>query len=103
MYKKIFIVFILLAVFADAQILQQKVLNAAKRGDGKFYAWIYFKDKDRSMQKVKLFPNAKKRRAKVGAIQNEDWYDRNLSENYIKNVLETGVKLRQRSRWLNAI
>jgi len=103
MYKKIFIIISILAVFAEGQVLRMQKMNAAIRDNGKYHAWIYFTDKVKSIEKPHISQKALKRRSKVNIDKNYNWYDLNPSEEYINKVLNTGVLLRGKSRWLNAI
>jgi len=103
MSKHILIVIFILAVFSEGQVLRVQNMNNAIRDNGNYCAWIYFIDKDKNIQKSTISNKAIKRRSKVNPNKNYDWYDLNPSEDYINKVLNTGAKLRQQSRWLNAI
>lgn len=103
MYKNILTVIIILTVFTQAQVLRLQKLDAAIRDNGKYYAWIYFTDKIKSNKKPSVSNKVLKRRNKVNPNKNYDWYDLDPSDEYIDKVLDTGAKLRHKSRWLNAI
>lgn len=103
MYKNILTVIIILTVFTQAQVLRLQKLDAGIRDNGKYYAWIYFTDKIKSNKKPSVSNKALKRRNKVNPNKNYDWYDLDPSDEYIDKVLDTGAKLRHKSRWLNAI
>lgn len=103
MYKNILTVIIILTVFTQAQVLRLQNMDTAIRDNGKYYAWIYFTDKIKSNKKPSVSNKALKRRNKVNPNKNYDWYDLDPSDEYIDKVLDTGAKLRHKSRWLNAI
>ena len=87
----------------EAQALRMQDMDNASRDNGKYYAWIYFTDKIKSNKKPSVSNKALKRRNKVNPNKNYDWYDLDPSDEYIDKVLDTGAKLRHKSRWLNAI
>lgn len=103
MNKNILTVIFVLSVVAQGQIPRLQNMDAAIRDNGKYFAWIYFVDKVKSIKKPIITQKAMDRRNKVNPNKNYDWYDLNPSENYINKVLNTGAKLRHQSRWLNAI
>ncbi len=103
MYKNIITMIFILAVFAEGQVARLQKMDGAIRDNGNYFAWIYFSDKDKSIQKTSVSNNAIKRRNKVNPNKNYEWYDLNPSDNYIDKVLNTGAKLRHQSRWLNAV
>jgi subtilisin family serine protease len=103
MYKNILTIIFLLSVFAEGQVARLQNMKTAIRDNGEYYAWIYFIDKDKSIQKATVSNKAIKRRSKVNPNKNYEWYDLNPSDDYINKVLNTGAKLRHQSRWLNAI
>lgn len=69
--------------------------------------WVFFGDKTTDTgslsRKVSLPDNTIRRRALRGTSANTDWLDREVSRDYIEDVAATGARLRQQSRWLNAI
>lgn len=103
MNKNILTVIFVLSVVAQGQIPRLQNMDAAIRDNGKYFAWIYFVDKVKSIKKPIITQKAMDRRNKINPNKNYDWYDLNPSENYINKVLNTGAKLRHQSRWLNAI
>lgn len=103
MNKNILTVIFVLSVVAQGQIPRLQNMDAAIRDNGKYFAWIYFVDKVKSIKKPIITQKAMDRRNKVNPNKNYDWYDLNPSENYINKVLNTGATLRHQSRWLNAI
>ncbi|MEE8479594.1 MAG: hypothetical protein V3S42_06230, partial [Candidatus Neomarinimicrobiota bacterium] len=103
MYKNILTIIIVLSVFVEAQALRMENMDNAIRDNGKYYTWVYFVDKVKSNKKLSVSKKALKRRNKINPNKNNEWYDLNLSEDYINKVLDTGAKLRHQSRWLNAI
>jgi len=82
-------------------------MQIADRGEDVYYVWVYFNDKDDStLESVESFSISKLtriRREKMSARLQNDWYDINPSDKYINELLQTGAKLRQMSRWLNAV
>ena len=103
MYKNILTLIFALSIFTEAQVPRLQKMDSAIRDNGKYVAWIYFIDKDRSNKKPSISNKALKRRNKVNPNKNYNWYDLNPSEDYINKVLNTGAELRNQSRWLNAI
>ena len=103
MYKNILTIVFILSVFAEGQVARIQNMNKALRDNDNYYAWIYFFEKDKSIQKSIVSNKAIKRRSKVNPNKNYDWYDLNPSDEYIYKVLDTGAILRGQSRWLNAI
>ena len=103
MYKNILIIIFLFSVFAVGQVPRLQNMEQGLREDGKYHAWIYFTDKVKSIEKPRISKKALKRRNKVNPNKNYTWYDLNPSQEYTDTVLNTGAKLRHKSRWLNAI
>ena len=103
MSKNILTVIFILSVFTEGQIARLQNMDTTIRENGKYYAWIYFVDKTKNIEKPTISQKALKRRSKVNPNKNYDWYDLNPSDDYINKVLNTGAKLRHQSRWLNAI
>ena len=103
MVKYILTIILFISSIAEGQLYRTADLKSAKRDNDKYFTWIYFTDKDKSLKKTNISPKALKRRNKAGQNINFDWYDSNPSEEYIEKILQTGAELRQQSRWLNAI
>ncbi len=103
MNKNILTIIFILLVIAQGQVHPLQNMNSAIRDNGKYYAWIYFTDKVKSNKELSVSKKALKRRNKISANKNYEWYDLNPAEDYINKVLDTGAKLRHQSRWLNAI
>lgn len=73
------------------------------RESGTYRAWVYFSDKEASKKSVAVSPEALHRRTKLNFKNYEISYlDKEISDNYINQLEETGVKLLHESRWLNA-
>ena len=100
---KYLITTILIVITVNAQMLSQGKLEKAVRDDGKYHVWVYLIDKGRSLQKTDVSEKSQKRRSKVGADANFNWYDLNPNSEYVTKIANTGAKIRQQSRWLNAI
>ena len=95
----------LLLVFQSI-ILCQKYdlaeLVVGKRGTDSYRVWIYLSDKDGSAP-IALSEKTKDRRAKNG-IQNDNlWYDLTVPSKYIDQLSSLGIKVINKSRWLNAV
>lgn len=66
--------------------------------------WIYFTDKNSSFSKFAISERSLERRSKrAGHSKLADESDVCVSENYVRTIAETGVTLRHRSRWFNAV
>ena len=77
-------------------------LVIGKRYTDSYRVWIYFTDKDGSAP-ITLSEKTIDRRAKNG-IQNDNlWYDFNVSSKYIDQLSSRGIKVINKSRWLNAV
>ena len=77
-------------------------LDIGKRGTDSYRVWIYFSDKDSSVP-IELSEKTVFRRAKNG-IQNDNlWYDFTVSSKYIDQLSSQGIKVINKSRWLNAV
>jgi len=77
--------------------------SAESPGEVKAY-WIYFADKQGSEGSAWVDPHALERRRLRGSLGESGDYDKRVSAKYIEQVLAAGnVRLRGRSRWLNAI
>ena len=95
-----------LFVALQSIILSQKYdlaeLVIGKRGTDNYRVWIYFSDKDGSAP-IALSEKTLDRRAKNG-IQNDNlWYDFNVPSKYIDQLSSRGIKVINKSRWLNAV
>ena len=95
----------LLLVFQSI-ILCQKYdlaeLVVGKRGTDSYRVWIYFSDKDGSAP-IALSAKTIDRRAKNGVHDNNLWYDFTVSSKYIDQLSSLGIKVINKSRWLNAV
>ena len=76
----------------------------------KVLVWIYFNDKGKNPEKYFSNPSSVvserslKRRAKVRAANNLlDYTDIPLAEKYISKIRKLGIKIKHKSKWLNAI
>ena len=87
-------------VIGGIAIKQQDIVRGI-RGDY-YRVWVYFNDKQGS-DTVNVNPRTHKRRHKNNVSQEHSWYDVNVSEIYVRHVLSTGVKIKNKSRWLNAV
>ena len=77
-------------------------LIIGKRGTDSYRVWIYFSDKDGSAP-IFLSQKTIDRRAKNG-IQNDNlWYDFTVPSKYIDQLSLLGIKVINKSRWLNAV
>ena len=77
-------------------------IDIGKRGTDSYRVWIYFSDKDGSAP-ISLSAKTLNRRAKNG-IQNDNlWYDFTVSSKYIDQLSSQGIKVINKSRWLNAV
>ena len=73
-----------------------------KRGTDSYRVWIYFSDKDGSAPIV-LSAKTMDRRAKNGVHENNLWYDLSVSLDHINQLSSLGIKVINKSRWLNAV
>ncbi len=88
--------------------LQHKIKNIA---DNKpVLVWIYFKDKGKDIQKYYANPvsivseKSLRRRAKVKPLNKLiDYTDIPLDKKYVDKITGYGIKIKQKSKWLNAI
>ena len=84
-------------------------LSPGKRGDKLYHAWVYFTDKgsvsefDRLSAKETLSKRTLKRRSKTRPSKLIDDRDIPVYEIYINQIMHTGIKLRHKSKWLNAV
>jgi serine protease AprX len=85
------------AIISDRLI---QVMKKAHPGET-FKVWVFFTDK--SQEEAKLSRRCQKRRILRGTKPIVDSTDLPLRGEYISQVLNSGAKLRAKSRWLNAI
>lgn len=93
--KLLVLTFIVSNLFA-----QTSMLNPGKRGNG-YRVWIYFDERDQENY-IDLDPASIKRRQKHG-INKTTKYDYKIKQYYLDALKKTGVKLKNKSRWLNAV
>ncbi|RMF09363.1 MAG: T9SS C-terminal target domain-containing protein [Candidatus Neomarinimicrobiota bacterium] len=75
----------------------------AESDGGQTAAWVFFTDKPlATSSQVHLSPKALARRERLN-LPAGGWSDRWPADNYVSAVRATGVTLRHRSRWLNAV
>ena len=103
MPKKLLIIIFVFIVYVNGQIHILENMSVGIRDDDTYCAWIFFVDKIKSINKISVSNKTLIRRNKGNPYKNYEWYDQNPSEEYVTKVLNTGAKLRHRSRWLNAI
>ena len=97
--KKILILLSITIVFGEK--FNSELITLGKRDD--FYrAWIYFYDKAGS-EMCHISQKAIDRRAKSDVQSNHLWYDLEVSQIYINDILELGITIENESRWLNAV
>ena len=98
----------------NAKDVNLQALEPGKRENNIYHVWIYFNDKNiKNIQNENSYllqlrksmePRTIKRRKKVKSINNlVDTYDIPVSMSYIKSVIESGVKIRTISKWMNAV
>ena len=95
-----FIVLLAISSVFSGQVQLEK-LALGKRGE-QYRAWIYFYDKVGSEMRH-ISQRAKDRRAKSDVQSNHLWYDLEVSQIYINDILELGITIENESRWLNAV
>jgi subtilisin family serine protease len=84
-YLKIFLIFVFIL----------EVLNAGK-------LWVFFTDKNTNTDNyISLTEKSILRRQKVN--KDYTWYDRQISDDYIQAISETGATIHRQSKWLNAV
>ena len=93
--KLLVLTFIVSNLFA-----QTSMLNPGKRGNG-YRVWVYFDERDQENY-IDLDPASIKRRQKHG-INKTTKYDYKIKQYYLDALKKTGVKLKNKSRWLNAV
>ena len=97
--KKILILLSITIVFGEK--FNSELITLGKR-DNFYRAWIYFYDKVGS-EMCNISQKAKDRRAKSDVQSNHLWYDLEVSQIYINDILELGITIENESRWLNAV
>ena len=97
--KKILILLSITIVFGEK--FNSELITRGKR-DNFYRAWIYFYDKAGS-EMCHISQKAKDRRAKSDVQSNHLWYDLEVSQIYINDILELGITIENESRWLNAV
>ena len=99
---KWFCLFIALQSIILCQKYNIAELVIGKRGTDSYRVWIYFSDKDGSAP-IALSAKTIDRRAKNGVHDNNLWYDLTVSLKYIDQLSSLGIKVINKSRWLNAV
>ena len=97
--KKILILLSITIVFGEK--FNSELITRGKR-DNFYRAWIYFYDKAGS-EMCHISQKAIDRRAKSDVQSNHLWYDLEVSQIYINDILELGITIENESRWLNAV
>jgi len=97
--KKILILLSITIVFGEK--FNSELITLGKR-DNFYRAWIYFYDKAGS-EMCHISQKAIDRRAKSDVQSNHLWYDLEVSQIYINDILELGITIENESRWLNAV
>ena len=97
--KKILILLSITIVFGEK--FNSELITRGKR-DNYYRAWIYFYDKAGS-EMCHISQKAIDRRAKSDVQSNHLWYDLEVSQIYINDILELGITIENESRWLNAV
>jgi hypothetical protein len=110
----VFVLFTLISVLPQntniklSKSLKHKLQNISQ--DDEVLVWIYLTDKGKNLQKYYEHPEtvvskkSLKRRAKVKpADKLIDFTDIPLLDNYITKIQNLGIKIKQKSKWLNAV
>ena len=97
--KKILILLSITIIFGEKY--NSELITRGKR-DNFYRAWIYFYNKVGS-EMCNISQKAKDRRAKSDVQSNHLWYDLEVSQIYINDILELGITIENESRWLNAV
>ena len=95
-----FLLNIFLFSFLGAQNFVSSDFEPGRRGK-EYRVWVYFDKKDKSIF-TEFDPAAIKRRVKHN-IFTATKYDSNIKEEYIKELEAVGAKIKNQSRWLNAV
>jgi len=94
------LIHILLLSNLFAQIVDLSSIEPGKRGDD-YRVWVYFDERDQK-KTVDLDPASIKRREKHG-IHEPTKYDHMIKSSYLRALKKTGVEIKNKSRWLNAV
>jgi len=86
------------SLFAQIDVLSN--LEPGKRGDD-YRVWVYFDERDKK-RTIDLDLTSIKRRAKHG-IYEPTKYDYIIKSSYLNVLKKTGVEIKNKSRWLNAV
>jgi len=97
--KKILIFLSITVVFGEK--FNSELIILGKR-DNFYRAWIYFYDKSGS-EMCHISQKAKDRRAKSNVQSNHLWYDLEVSQIYINDIIALDITIENESRWLNAV
>ena len=73
--------------------------NANTEGD---LFWIFFKDKGSEMP-IRVSDDAARRRSIRSSVSDFSWMDTPVRKEYIDDLTAMGVRVRNQSRWLNAV
>ena len=65
--------------------------------------WVFFKDKLILNVENKIPKETLKRRLNRGKLQNIQKSDNEVDENYIQQIVNHSIKIRNKSGWLNAV
>lgn len=115
MKKIILLLVILTSIYINPQSILQKIspaletkLNSINPSE-KILVWIYFTDKGNSPESYYANPHlllsekSLQRRAKVNSENLIDFTDLPLNQQYIQTLIDNGFKIKQKSKWLNAV
>ena len=83
-----------------AQITEISNLEIGKRGDY-YRVWVYFDERDQK-NTIDLDPKSIRRREKHD-IYGMTKYDYIIKPSYLNILKKTGVEIKNKSRWLNAV
>ena len=99
---KWFSLFVTLQSIILCQKFDLAELVIGRRGIDCYRVWIYFSDKDGSAP-IALSTKTIDRRAKNGIQDVNLWYDFTVPSKYIDQLSSLGIKVINKSRWLNAV
>lgn len=113
--KKTFLI-MLLAVFTAASFAQNsakisdRLSQKINNGEKEILVWVYLTDKGSGIEKYFNAPEkvvtkrSLERRAKRSSIESLiDFDDLPVNQTYVKTLVQQGVKIKQQSRWFNAV
>ncbi len=109
--RTLVIVAVLFACLFGAQI-DERVYTAGRRAENTIHAWVIFKNKGLSGDQleirisqieVAMDNHTKYRRAKTRSKYLTDERDVPVYQEYVDRILEQGVEIRTKSKWLNAV